>query len=120
MRESEQRYRALAESAQDFIFTIDKEGCVQYVNKFSADEFGVDADGMIGKPMVELFPPDTSTVQWEDIQKVFQSGHLLKDIEHITKFPQRDLWLNTSLIPLKCDNGEVKEVRGISRDMTEH
>jgi len=119
LRESEQRYRQLAESAQDFIFIIDSEGKVQYVNSSSAKEFGCDPDQMLGKSVMDLFLPDTGKSQWDRIQEVIHSGHALPNRETKVIFPTREVWLNTSLMPLRTENGEVAQVLGIARDVTE-
>jgi len=119
LRESELRYRQLAESAQDFIFIIDKEGKVQYINSSGAKEFGCDPDHMLGKSIMDLFLPDTGKRQWSRIRKVIQSGHALPNSETKVVFPTREVWLNTSLMPLRMENGEVTRVLGIARDVTE-
>lgn len=118
LRQSEQRYRALAESAQDFIFILNKDGSIQYVNRFGAKEFGYCQGEIIGKNMKEIFPPPVSERQWSNLQKVIESGKPC-NIEQPTRFPNRELWLNTSLIPLKNEGGEVTSILGISRDITE-
>ena len=119
LRESELRYRQLAESAQDFIFIIDKEGKVQYINSSGAKEFGCDPDHMLGKSIMDLFLPDTGKRQWSRIRKVIQSGHALPNSETKVVFPTREVWRNTSLMPLRMENGEVTRVLGIARDVTE-
>jgi PAS domain S-box-containing protein len=119
LRESEQRYRQLAESAQDFIFIINKDSKVQYVNSSAAKEFGCDSDQIIGKSVTELFPPEASKRQWDQIQRVIQSGHTLPNRETKVMFPTREVWLNTSLVPLRTEKGEVTQVLGIARNVTE-
>ncbi len=118
LRESEQPYRALAESSQDFIFIVNKDGCVGYVNKFGAEEFGCRQEEMFGKRVEELFPPEISKRQGQNIRKVFEHGRALT-LEHQTVFPRRELWLDTRLIPLRNETGEVYSVLGVSRDITE-
>jgi PAS domain S-box-containing protein len=119
LRESEQRYRQLAESAQDFIFIIDKEGKVQYINSSGAKEFGCHPDQMLGKSVMDFFLPETAKRQWDRVREVIQSGHTLPNRETKVIFPTREVWLNTSLIPLRTESGEVTHVLGIARDVTE-
>jgi len=119
LRESEQRYRQLAESAQDCIFIIDREGKVQYVNRSGAREFGWGPDQMRGRSIMDLFPPHTAKRQWDNICKVIQSGQGLLNSETKVIFPGREAWMNTSLMPLGTEHGQVTQVLGISRDMTE-
>jgi two-component system cell cycle sensor histidine kinase/response regulator CckA len=118
LRKSEERYRALAELAQDFIFIVDRQGSVQYVNRSGAKEFGCRLDEMLGRNIKDLFPPGISERQKNNIQKVIETGTPL-NIEHFTKFPNRALWFNTDLIPLKDERGQANSVLGISRDITE-
>jgi PAS domain S-box-containing protein len=119
LRESEQRYRQLAESAQDFIFIIDKEGKVRYVNSSGAKEFGCDPNELLGKPVMDLFLPNTAKLQWDHIRDVIQSGQALSNSETKVAFPRREVWLNTSLMPMRTESGEVTQVLGIARDVTE-
>ena len=37
LRKSEEKYRSLVESAEDFIFTVDESGCFQSLNNFTAN-----------------------------------------------------------------------------------
>jgi len=74
---------------------------------------------MLGKSVMDLFLPDTGKSQWDRIQEVIHSGHALPNRETKVIFPTRELWLNTSLMPLRTENGEVAQVLGIARDVTE-
>ena len=58
LRQSEERYRALAESAQDFIFVVDKDGYVQYVNPLLPANSGSGRKKWWESDIHELFPPD--------------------------------------------------------------
>jgi two-component system cell cycle sensor histidine kinase/response regulator CckA len=118
LRESEQRYRALAESARDFIFIVDRHGYVQYVNNFGAKEIGYSQEEIIGKNIEEIFPPEISERQKNNIKTMIESGTSL-NVEDFTSFPRRKLWLNTYLTPLRDDRGEISSILGISRDITE-
>jgi two-component system cell cycle sensor histidine kinase/response regulator CckA len=118
LQESEQRYRALAESAQDFIFILDREGNVEYVNSFGAATFGCRQEELIGRNVVEIFPSENSDRQLQRIREVFESGTTLR-VDHKATFPNLKLWLNTQIIPLRNEHGEMTSVLGVSRDITE-
>ena len=53
---SEEKYRSLVESAEDFIFTVDREGRFQSLNTFTANFFGGPPEIFIGKPISNAFP----------------------------------------------------------------
>jgi PAS domain S-box-containing protein len=118
LRESEERYRLLSESSQDFIFVIGKDGAVKYVNAAAAKQFRHNPQELIGKPLRNLFPPDVLERQESMLANVFENGQPLS-IESSSRFPSHELWLDTWLIPLKDKDGKVSSVLGVSRDLTE-
>jgi len=61
---SEKRYKDLAESSHDFIFTVDGEGNIDYANEFGARQFGKTSAGMKGKNLSEVFPGESPSGSW--------------------------------------------------------
>lgn len=118
LKESEEKYRTLAEAAQDFIFIIDRNLKVQYVNSFGAAEFDTTPDKIIGRRVDEIFRGETAQRHIEHLTKVLESGMPFY-IEAYSDFPKGSFWLNTKLTPLKDKDGNVTAVLGISRDFTE-
>ncbi|MBI5880466.1 MAG: PAS domain S-box protein [Chloroflexi bacterium] len=116
-RESEARYRALAEAAPDMVFVIDRADCVQYVNTFAARQFGTTPEQMIGKARGDLFPPEIAGPQRQSLQRVFDSGQP-QFVESPLRFDERKTWISTWLVPLRDESGAVTAVMGISRDIT--
>jgi len=57
LRESEERYRTLAESAPDIIFLIDVEGNILYMNSAGGRLLGVEPGTLQGRNIREVFPP---------------------------------------------------------------
>ncbi len=57
LRQSEEQYRLLAESAHDFIFILDRNLNVRYVNEFGAKALQKNVSYIIGKKIDVLFPP---------------------------------------------------------------
>lgn len=118
LRDSESRYRALAEAAHDMIYIIDRNDKVVYVNRFSALQFRMDPQEIIGKNRAQLFRGETSTHQEKNLNKVFKTGQPLY-VEDVAHFPQQTLHLGTWLVPLRDQRGRVDQVLGLSRDITE-
>ena len=118
LRESEERYRTLAESATDAIYIIDRDDRVQYLNACAASMLGSPPQELTGKRIVELFPPDTFEDQWREIEAVFESGRPRR-VQHKNRLPGGELWQDTQLVPLRGTGGEVRLVMAISRDITE-
>lgn len=118
LRDSEARYRILAETAHDMIFIIGRDDRVQYINTFAAKQFGTTPDKIIGKLRAELFPPDVAQQQAESLHQIFESGQP-KYNDTVLKFGNKQVWASNWLEPLRNEAGEVTSVIGISRDITQ-
>jgi PAS domain S-box-containing protein len=118
LRESEARYRTLAEAARDQIFIIDRDDRIAYVNRCAAEQFHVEPDQIVGRERRELFPSEMASRQGQSLQTIFDTGRS-SYIETLTEFPGRMIWLGTQLAPIKDADGRVTSVLGVSRDITE-
>ena len=116
LRESEERYRLLAETAQDFIFIINRALQVDYVNNFGAAIFNRSPGELAGLPIENLFPG--AEAQAASLIQVFQSGEPVYR-ESPIEFPGKTIWLGTRLSPIKDHLGNVTSVLGLARDITE-
>jgi PAS domain S-box-containing protein len=56
LSESENRYRALAETASDAIFTIDEARKIVFVNPAAENVFGCETGELLGREIAELIP----------------------------------------------------------------
>ena len=56
LRQSEEKFRSLAESAIDGVMTIDSNGTIVYCNKSALTIFGYEADEIIGKEAANTMP----------------------------------------------------------------
>jgi PAS domain S-box-containing protein len=118
LRESEERYRALAEAAPDMVFVIDREDRVQYLNDFAARQFRVNAEEVIGKPRALLFPGAAGEQRVKQLREVLETGSPHQS-EGSVSFAAGERWLSTWLVPMRDQDGQVTAVMGVSRDITE-
>ena len=119
LRESELRYRLLAEAANDHIFIVSADGVLQYVNSYSARIAGVSPEQVIGKKIDDFFPPRVvERAKW-DLQRVVDSGEAIT-AEASIPFGDKERWVEARLVPIKYGEGRAKFVLGIARDMTAH
>lgn len=117
LRDSEERYRTLAETAQDSIFVVGRDFNVMYVNTFGASSLGMPVDEVIGKPLRVLFPPQIYERQANSLRQVFETGKSLYT-ENLAVFRGSEVWLDSWLVPLKDSSGAIFAVQGVSRDVT--
>jgi PAS domain S-box-containing protein len=117
LRESEERYRTLAEAARDFIYIIGRDGALEYVNTPGAWALGSTPEALRGRPQMELFPEPVASRHAAALEIVVKSGEPLEAESH-DRLGGRDVWLHSSLAPIFDDGGQVRSVLGISRDIT--
>ena len=115
---SEARYRLLAETSPEMIFVIEKDDRVSYVNKLAASQFGKTPEEVIGEPRSALFPPVFAEKQRTSLLHVLQTGEPIAT-EAPVSFLGKTIWLDTQLVPIEDNSGEITAVMGISRDITE-
>jgi PAS domain S-box-containing protein/putative nucleotidyltransferase with HDIG domain len=118
LRQSEHRYRTLAEISQDMIFVINRQAEVEYVNPYAAGRLGAPSEAIIGRKIAELFPQQVVERQTSNLAKVMQSNQPMY-VEAQTDFGEDRIWLGTWMIPYTDENGQVAAVMGVSRDITE-
>lgn len=119
LRKSEERYRALAEMAEDPIYVVDRSGEITYINTFGAAYFNKKPAEITGASLPGLFPPKTAARLMRDIRKVFMTGKSVFAFGEF-EFHGSKFWLDTRLSPMTGNDGKVLHVMGISRDMTSH
>lgn len=73
LRESEARFRAVAETATDAIITIDGHDRIIFWNQAAADIFGYSTEEMIGKPLTLLMPERFRNAHQKAIKRVLSA-----------------------------------------------
>ena len=119
LRKSEERYRSLVESAEDFIFSVDSEGKFQSVNSFTANFFGSRPKDLLGAPLKSQFPPEVAEKQLELIRLVQKHKKSMRE-EFELKTEAHLIWISCNFMPLKDEAGDVTAVLCIARDITEN
>jgi PAS domain S-box-containing protein len=69
LRDSEERYRILAETASDAIVVIDEKGEILFVNPVAERTFGAPAEKLVGQNLAVLLPDNVYQGHLSEIQK---------------------------------------------------
>jgi len=117
-KKSEQRYRSLVENAGDAIFTADRAGTILSINAYGAKVFRMPAEEIVGRNLSQIFSCPTAEEPLLAIEEVFETRKG-RQITHLVKIGERELWLNTNFRRLLDEEGQTYAVLGIARDITD-
>ena len=118
LAKSEEKYRSLVESAEDLIFTVDRAGCFQSLNTFTAKFFGGVPEAFVGRHLSSAFPESKAAYQVGLIDQVYLSGKSIRE-EFELPVGDRSAWVSANFMPIKTETGEVGAILCIARDITE-
>jgi two-component system, NtrC family, sensor kinase len=119
LKRSEENYRSLVESAEDFIFTLDQNGRLLSVNSFTAAWFGNRPEELIGQGVESLFPEEVAERLLEILQRVFETSKSIR-YEFAPAQDSSETWISANFMPLKYEGGCMTAVLCIARDITEN
>ncbi|MGB3223563.1 MAG: PAS domain S-box protein [Desulforhopalus sp.] len=119
LKESETKFRSLAESSRDSITRYDRQGRITYMNPAGLAAFDKTEGEILGKTHKEIGFPEERDVAWETrIKQVFEMGEPYQ-AECSFHGSAGMVYLDWHLTPEYDSKGEISSVLGVSRDITE-
>ncbi len=112
------RFRQILDLAPAVIYLKDKHGRYTFVNRHFELLSGFSAAQVLGKTDFDLFPENVASNSYQNDQKVLEKGTPLE----LEEFGPVDGELHTFIsakFPIYDDNGDIKELCGISTDIQE-
>lgn len=120
LRESQQMLQLVLDTIPVRVFWKDKNSVYQGCNQLFASDSGLNSpEDVVGKRDDELAWKDRAELYRAQDQRVIQTRKpLLNYEESITTPDGRELWLRTSMIPLRNLEGDIVGVLGTCEDIT--
>jgi len=116
LRESEERFRTIFETAEDSIFIKDHRGVYTLINPAMGRLFGRPPSEMIGKNDKELFGVEGSRAIREVDRRVLQGEIINTEDRQVIRGTTHDF--QVIKIPLRDVSGKITGLYGIARDIT--
>ena len=118
LRRSQERYRSLVESADDMIYTIDKECNILSINRYWTALTGQQTEEVIGKNVMDVIEYKAPENICSIVAEAFETSETYAHEERV-KMGDREYWLDTKYKPVLTTGGSTSAVLVISRDVTE-
>ncbi len=120
LRESEARFRAMAEHSADWIWSIDTQGRHTYSNQKGGGVLGYTLEDFLSRDAASLVHPDDLPVFQETFRKALATQSGWEGVS--LRWQHRDgsyRILESSASPLFNDAGQLIGFQGVDRDITE-
>ena len=116
IRQSEEKFRTLFESATDALFILDPEGYFIDVNRTAYERLGYTKEELLSRHISQLDPPEFAAKVSERIKHLMKHGHAVFESAHLKK--------DGTVMPVEINARIIdyegrKAVFSIIRDITE-
>jgi len=125
LRVSEQRHRVVADSARDVIWSMSALGEVTYVSPAVEKLRGVTPAEAMKMPLHETLTPESAEVSiayFQQVAKSVQCGKTPESFQGELEYFRKDgstFWTECLSFPLMDANGNLVEIVGVTRDISE-
>ena len=120
LRDSERRYRLLAENATDMISRYDPEGIYLYASPVCTSMLGYEPEELVGHSAYEFFHPDDLDAIRESHSTIVEEPIIYRVSYRIRRRDGAYLWVETTSKTIRdAETGQVQEIIAITRDITQ-
>lgn len=118
LRESEEKFRNLAENTADILFTLDRTGQITYVSP-QVSQYGYAPEELIEKPFLTVIHPEDSDSISSTFSTVMTTGVQIVSAFRIIDRQGSIFWVEERSNVLFDDQGRARGLQGVIRDITD-
>jgi PAS domain S-box-containing protein len=118
LKDSEERFRRVLENIPDIVALYDRDLRIQYLNGDTGQLIGYETSHYIGRKVEEVWPPEIYTTILPALEETLRTSKpsVVETDVSIPEVGRRILQI--TCIPILDKNGGVKEILGITHDIT--
>jgi len=119
LRDSEARYKGIVETQYDLVVRLDLKGKLTFANQRMCEVLGKTYEEVIGSDYVESIHPDDVKYVTEQFGRIMSPPYRTSgEVRGMTVDGWR--WYHWESVGIRNDKGELSEVQGVCRDITEY
>ena len=125
LRVSEERHRLLAEAFNDVVWTMSIDGRITYVSPAVERMRGFTPEEAMAQPLEEIQTPESAAVTaryFSDLATRLAAGQLPEPFRGELEYYCKDgstVWTEVEVIPRLGSDGQIAEILGVTRDISE-
>ncbi len=108
------------EQTQESIIITDPEGVMEYVNQGFVETTGYSKEEALGKTCAILRSEETTDELYQALWHTIKSGREWRGVFRNKRKNGELYWENTTISPIKDDDGNITHFLAIKEDITEH
>jgi diguanylate cyclase (GGDEF)-like protein/PAS domain S-box-containing protein len=117
---SQEKYRALVETSNDFVWEVDADGIYTYCSPQVERILGYAPEDMLGKTPFDFMSPEEAVNIGEQFRALAENSSPFSSLENTNLHSEgQEVVLETSGVPFFDVEGNLAGYRGIDRDITE-
>ncbi|WP_159784434.1 PAS domain S-box protein [Sodalinema gerasimenkoae] len=121
LRQREEQYRTLVETANSIILRWNLEGNITFINSYGEAFFGYGKDELLGQPVAILVPESGTTFNWRGFAQDLQDNPQCRKTREDPNICRDGtiVWVLWANQPLLNPDGSLSEVLAVGTDSTE-
>lgn len=118
LRESEEKYRLIAENSTDLILKLDASGRILYVSPLCREVIGYEADELVGNNITSFYNREDRGDIFEAYNRIMESSDICTFTHRVRLRDGSRKWLEATSRKLTSADGTVEGIITSSRDIT--
>ncbi|CAN5326570.1 hypothetical protein BH23BAC1_BH23BAC1_46230 [soil metagenome] len=119
LKESEERFRIMADAAPNFVWALNPDGSIKYGNKYALEFFGISLEKLIADTWYPYAHPEEIELLQQKVMEVNTEWKIYAVEQQLKRYDGEYRWILTKGAPSFYPSGDLYGYVGSSIDITE-